>query len=136
MQRLFSSPDRRAHQLAHQEEQLDRVSQIAEHSQATHHILEEVQEALQQADPNLKYSPETLDPSTEVIVRYEGGRWRYAICTTEANCMVTAVWAGKSWTITYVNPGWQALDYPPGTRLYSGDANRHFIIARMSNLKV
>lgn len=135
---LFGPQASQAHQiadLADLDPSINKVDQIAEHARWTHHFLGEIKDALEQADPSIKYESATLDPLQEVVVRYERGRYRYAICSTEANLQVKAQWAGKQWTVTYVNPGWQALDYPPGTLLTSGDANRHFIIVRMSNLK-
>lgn len=117
--------------------QLEKIDATAEHAAAMHRILDELKDALEQADPMIKYDTGTLDPNQEIVVRYEPGRYRYAIYTTDtAGTAFIAQWAGKQWKITTTAPGWQALDYPPGTLLYSGDANRHFILIRMSNLKV
>lgn len=137
MSQLFGSPLKRAHQIAQQEAQLSRADETAEHLRWLHHWIEEAQAALTAADPNPKFEGGTLDPNQEIVVRYEKGRYRYAIYTTDtAGTKVMAQWMGKQWTITTTGPGWVELDYPPGTLLYSGDANRHMILIRMSNLKV
>lgn len=138
MSSIFSSPARRAHTIATQEANLSRIDEIAEHARWTHHILDELKDALEQADPKIKYEQATLDPNQEVIVRYEAGRYRYAIYTTETagTAINVQLMSGFTFKITTTAPGWLALDYPPGTRLFSGDANRHVVLVRMSNLKV
>lgn len=122
------------HQIAEQDLPLSKDAQAAEHLREMHRFMEEVKDAVVANDPMIKYEPQTLDPNQEVIIRYEG-RYRYAIRTTEANQVVTYGWGAKTWNETYAAPGWQPLDLPAGTRMLSGDANRHFIIVRMSNLK-
>lgn len=114
---------------------IDKIDATAAHTAAIHQMLGTLKDALDYADPDIKYDTAMLDPAVEYIVRYEPKRFHFDVCITDANAKVTAQYAGKQWTLTY-NQGWQRLDYPPGTLLYSGDAGvRHFVIVRMSNLK-
>lgn len=136
MANLFASPGRLAHRIAQQENQLDDAAETAEHSRHIHALLEEVKEALAYADPHVKTWQETLDPVQEVIVRYEEGRSRYAIYSSESGGTLVKVQSitGVTFTIQLTAPGWRALDLPPGAKLYSGDANRHTVMVRASNL--
>lgn len=138
MSGLFAPSGRLAHRIAEQQNQLSSIDEIAEHARWTHHILDELKDALEQADPKIKYEQATLDPNVETVVRYEEGRYRYAIFTTDtAGTQINVqVMSGFTFKITTTAPGWVSLDLPPGTRLFSGDANRHVILVRMSNLKV
>lgn len=130
----FGKPPSVAERVAEQAT-INKIDETAQHARELHRLLSEALDALAQADPNIKYDPVMLDPNQETIVRYEGKRYRYAIRTTEANLIVSISYAAKTWTETYATPGWQPLDLPAGARLLSGDANRHFVIIRMSNLK-
>lgn len=106
----------------------------AEH-EAFARLMREVLDALSAADPKPMFRLDWLDPTVPVEVRYEPGRWRYAIYTTDATGTKVQVQAlGTTWTIQTSAPGWVALDLPGGTRLWSGDANRHAILVRASNL--
>lgn len=135
---MFAKMPRLAHQIAEQDRQLSKIEQIAEHARWTQHFLEEIKEGVETSNPLIKYWQETLDPDQEVLVRYEPGRHRYAIYTTDAagTKINVALFTGAVFLIQTTAPGWLGLDYPPGSRLYSGDANRHVILVRSSNLKV
>lgn len=133
----YADPLRRSHLIADQEAALPRAEQAAEHLRAIHEILEELKHAIDAADPNIKYEQLTLDPNVENILRYEG-RYRYALFTTDtAGTKINIqLWSGFQFQIATTAPGWVSLDLPAGSKLFSGDANRHVVIARMSNLKV
>lgn len=131
----FGQPPSLAQRIAEQA-MIDKIDATAAHTAAIHATLGTLKDALDYADPDIKYDSAMLDPNVEYIVRYEPKRFHFDVCITDAGAKVTAQWAGKQWTITYAAPGWQRLDYPPGTLLFSGDAaTRHFVIVRMSNLK-
>jgi hypothetical protein len=134
---MFAKSPSLAQRIAEQAD-LDKIDETAAHARAMHRILEELQDALEQANPKIKYEQATLDPNQEVIVRYEEGRYRYAIYTTETagTSINVQLMSGFTFKIVTTGPTWLALDYPPGTRLFSGDANRHVILVRISNLKV
>ena len=138
MSLLFSSAPHKAHQIAEQEEQLSRIDEVAEHARYLHLLMSEIKDAIEYNDPNVKTEQATLDPVQEVIVRYEEKRCRYAIYTTDTTGTSIGVqlMSGFQFKITTTAPGWVPLDLPPGTRLYSGDASRHVVLVRMSNLKV
>lgn len=126
-----------ARPIVQQAAEIARYEKEAAEREALRQLLHELKDALDSADPNPKFDVATLDPVVWVTLRYEPGRYRYAIYTTDAagtKVQVTAL--GTTWTIQTTGPGWVPLDLPAGTRLMSGDANRHTIITRASNLKV
>lgn len=134
MQRLLPTQQR----VDAAERQLLLMERLAAQNEAIQKLMETRWAGLQSADPAPLFSQATLDPIKEVTVRYEQGRWRYAIYTTDTDGTMINVqlFSGFTFTISTTAPGWLGLDYPPGTRLYSGDANRHVILVRASNLNV
>ena len=134
----FAQTPHQAHLIAENTERQDKLDKIAEQVRWTHRIHDELKDALESADPKIKYWQETLDPLSEVIVRYEPGRHRYAIYTTDAGGtkINVALMSGFQFLIQTTAPQWLALDFPPGTKLWSGDATRHVVLVRSSNLKV
>lgn len=133
MQRLLPTPQR-VDQAARQLELMER---LAAHNEQIAEFLRTWRAGIQASDPDPKFWQETLDPVQEVTVRYEG-RARYAIytTTTSGTKIKVALFSGFVFEVDTTAPGWLSLDYPAGTRLYSGDNNRYVILVRASNLNV
>ena len=87
------------------------------------HVLKEIGKMLWYADPHVDFIPLTLDPLTENFVRLEG-RWHSGIFV-QGTFPILVQPPGLGQVTINLAPGWNALNVPEGTRLYSGDANRH-----------
>jgi hypothetical protein len=95
----------------------------AELHETISHVLNEIGKMLWYSDPKVDFIPLTLDPQVENIVRLEG-RWHSGIFI-QGTFPISIQVPGLGQVTVNLAPGWNALNVPEGTRLYSGDANRH-----------